>query len=65
MLERIVLHGEFSLFTVNYHKIYQNGARKSLHVQVGVAIFVTMVTMQPFAFYLNLHVGGRTLYIQK
>ena len=36
----------------NYHKIDQNGARKSLHVQVRVAIFVTMVTMQYFAFYL-------------
>jgi len=30
-----------------------------LHVQVRVAIFVTMVTMQSFDFYL-MHVGGRT-----
>ena len=31
-------------------KIDQNGARKSLHVQVRVAILVTMVTMQLLIF---------------
>ena len=36
----------------NYHKIDQNGARKSLHVQVRVSILVTMVTMQLPSFYL-------------
>ena len=34
----------------NYHKIDQNSARKSLHVQVRVAIIVTMVTIKPFVF---------------
>ena len=47
----------------NYHKIDQNGACKSLRVQVRVAlaIFVTMVTMHYaiFCFLTSLHVGGR------
>ena len=37
---------------ITYHKIDQNGAHKSLHVQVRVAIIVTMVTVQLPIFYL-------------